>query len=162
MSRGTGFFKRERGKYGVPLRGQVVCTARNLNRGAPGSASALRPPSVRIWPTTPNADVKTEKLIYPTITKDFTMANQVVPANGTLKAEDGVEFHIQLFLPRDLKPGAKRPAIVFVHGGPARQMLLGYHYLSFYHVFYSVKQWLADQGYIPGRELAERGAPTYA
>ena len=126
MSRGPRFFKRERGKYGVPL----------------------RPQSVGIWPTTPNADVKTGKLIYPTITKDFPMANQVVPAKRTLKAEDGVEFHNQLVLPRDLKPAAKRPAIVIVHGGPARQMLLGYHYLSFYHLFYSVNQRLADQGYI--------------
>jgi len=24
--------------------------------------------------------------------------------------------------------------IVFVHGGPVRQMLLGYHYMHFYHV----------------------------
>jgi len=112
------------------------------------SATALRPQSVGIWPTTPNADAKTEKLIYPTIAKDFPMDAQVVPTNVTLKADDGLEFHNQLFLPRDLKPGEKRPAIVFVHGGPARQMLLGYHYLSFYHVFYAVNQWLADQGYI--------------
>ena len=27
-------------------------------------------------------------------------------------------------------------------------MLLGYHYLSFYHVFYAVNQWLASQGYV--------------
>ena len=27
-------------------------------------------------------------------------------------------------------------------------MLLGWHYLSFYHVFYGVNQWLANQGYI--------------
>ena len=40
--------------------------------------------------------------------------------------------HNQLFLPKDLKPGEKRPAIVFVHGGPVRQMLLGYHYMHFY------------------------------
>ena len=72
----------------------------------------------------------------------------VVPTNVTLKAEDGIEFHNQLFLPADLKPGEKRPALIFVHGGPARQMLLGWHYLSFYHVFYGVNQWLATQGYI--------------
>ena len=37
------------------------------------------------------------------------------------KAADGMEIHNQLFLPKDLKPGEKRPAIVFVHGGPVRQ-----------------------------------------
>src|SRR5260221_6652180 len=64
------------------------------------------------------------------------------------KAADGTEVHNQLFLPKDLRPGEKRPAIVFVHGGPVRQMLLGYHYMEVYHLFYGVNQWLASQGYI--------------
>ncbi len=71
-----------------------------------------------------------------------------MPTNVTLKAEDGIEFHNQLFLPTDIKPGEKRPALIFVHGGPARQMLLGWHYMDFYHVFYGVNQWLTSQGYI--------------
>jgi acetyl esterase/lipase len=37
---------------------------------------------------------------------------------------------------------------VFVHGGPVRQMLLGYHYMHFYHVAYAVNQWLASRGYV--------------
>ncbi len=64
------------------------------------------------------------------------------------KAADGTEVHNQLFLPKDLRPGEKRPAIIFVHGGPVRQMLLGYHYMEVYHLFYGVNQWLASQGYI--------------
>ena len=44
----------------------------------------------------------------------------VVPTNVTLKAPDGVEFHNQLFLPKDIKPGERRPALIFVHGGPRR------------------------------------------
>jgi dipeptidyl aminopeptidase/acylaminoacyl peptidase len=112
------------------------------------SATALRPQSVGIWPTTANAAKSTEKVVYPKLGKDFPMAESVVPTNVTLKADDGLEFHNQIFLPKDLKPGEKRPAIVFVHGGSRRQMLLGYHYLSFYHVFYAVNQWLASQGYI--------------
>ena len=91
---------------------------------------------------------KAQKVIYPTLGPDFPMSSIVAPTNVTLKAEDGVEFHSQLFLPADLKPGEKRPAMIFVHGGPQRQMLLGWHYLSFYHVFYGVNQWLASQGYI--------------
>jgi len=35
-----------------------------------------------------------------------------------------------------------------VHGGPVRQMLLGYHYRHFYHVAYAVNEWLASQGYV--------------
>ena len=37
---------------------------------------------------------------------------------------------------------------MFVHGGPVRQMLLGYHYMHFYHVAYAVNQWLASRGYV--------------
>ena len=64
------------------------------------------------------------------------------------KAADGLDIHNQLFLPKDLKPGERRPGIVFVHGGPARQMLPGYHYMQFYHWAYGINQWLASQGYV--------------
>ena len=114
------------------------------------SADAKRPMSVALWPSTatPAAErAKAEKVLYPSLA-GFPIESMVVPTNVTLKAEDGVEFHNQLFTPADLKPGEKRPALIFVHGGPARQMLLGWHYLSFYHVFYGVNQWLANQGYI--------------
>ncbi|MDQ8165253.1 MAG: alpha/beta fold hydrolase, partial [Gemmatimonadota bacterium] len=112
------------------------------------SATALRPQTVGIWPVAPNTPATQEKLIYPTLAKDFPMDAQAVPTNVTLTAPDGLKFNNQLFLPKDIKPGEKRPAIVFVHGGPQRQMLLGYHYLSFYHVFYGVNQWLQSQGYV--------------
>ena len=87
-------------------------------------------------------------MIYPILTKEFPTDAHVMPENVITKAADGMEIHNQLFLPKDLKPGEKRPAIVFVHGGPVRQMLLGYHYMEVYHLFYGVNQWLASQGYI--------------
>ena len=108
------------------------------------TASWNRPQSVGVMPVAGGR----EKVIYPTLTKDFPADRHVQPVNVMLTAADGNEFHNQLFLPKDMKIGEKRPAIIFVHGGPQRQMLLGYHYLSFYHVFYGVNEWLADQGYI--------------
>ncbi|MGE5360873.1 MAG: S9 family peptidase [Bacteroidales bacterium] len=87
-------------------------------------------------------------IIFPTLPKDFPTNAHVVPENVLLKAPDGIEFHNQLFVPKDLKAGDKRPAIVFVHGGPVRQMLLGYHYMHVYHMFYAANQWLASQGYV--------------
>jgi dipeptidyl aminopeptidase/acylaminoacyl peptidase len=72
----------------------------------------------------------------------------VVPQTILTKAPDGLEIHNQLFLPKDLRAGEKRPAIVFVHGGPVRQMLPGYHYMHFYHIAYAVNQWLATRGYV--------------
>jgi dienelactone hydrolase len=113
-------------------------------------ADPKRPMSIGIWPSDGSgaAGQKVQKIIYPTLGPDFPMSSEVVPEMIALKAEDGVEFHNQLFLPKDIKPGEKRAALIFVHGGPQRQMLLGWHYLSFYHVFYGVNQWLSSQGYI--------------
>jgi dipeptidyl aminopeptidase/acylaminoacyl peptidase len=59
-----------------------------------------------------------------------------------------MEVHNQLFLPKDLKPGERRPALVFVHGGPPRQMLPLYHYMGAYTWMYAFNQYLADQGYV--------------
>jgi dipeptidyl-peptidase 4 len=88
------------------------------------------------------------KVVYPALTKEFPTDAHVMPQDVVLKAPDGLQFHNQLFLPKDLRAGEKRPAIVFVHGGPVRQMLLGYHYMEVYHLFYGVNQWLASQGYV--------------
>jgi dipeptidyl-peptidase 4 len=88
------------------------------------------------------------KVIFPTLPKSFPAAEHVTPQIIITHAADGLEIHNQLFLPKDLKPGEKRPAIVFVHGGPVRQMLPAYHYMQFYHWAYAFNQWLADEGYI--------------
>ena len=85
--------------------------------------------------------------IYPSL-EQFPLDAEVVPQLVLTHAADGTKIHNQLFLPKDLKPGEQRPAIVFVHGGPVRQMLLGYHYMHFYHVAYAVNQWLASRGYV--------------
>jgi dipeptidyl aminopeptidase/acylaminoacyl peptidase len=88
------------------------------------------------------------RTIFPTLGASFPQSAHVEPTAVTLKAADGFEFYNQLFLPRDIKPGEKRPAMIFVHGGPVRQMLLGYHYRHFYHMAYAVNQWLANEGYV--------------
>jgi len=105
---------------------------------------ASQPASIGIVP----ADGGATKIVYPTTMKDFPKDAHVTPQIILTKAADGLEIHNQLFLPKDLKQGEKRPAIVFVHGGPARQMLPAYHYMQFYHWAYAYNQWLASQGYI--------------
>ena len=54
----------------------------------------------------------------------------------------------QLFMPRDLKAGERRPALIFFHGGSRRQMLTTWHYNYYYRNAYAMNQWLASQGYI--------------
>jgi len=78
----------------------------------------------------------------------FPAAAHVEPVNVTLTAADGFEFYNQLFLPPDLKPGEQRPALIFIHGGSRRQMLLGYHYMHFYHMAYAMNQYFANKGYV--------------
>jgi len=46
------------------------------------------------------------------------------------------------------KTGEKRPAVVFVHGGPKNQMLLGFHFEHYYSYMYSLLQHLATHGYV--------------
>ncbi len=88
------------------------------------------------------------KVIFPTLGKDFPQSAHVVPEVVHTKAADGLDISNTLFVPQNLKPGEKRPAIIFVHGGPQRQMLPAYHYMQFYHWAYAVNQWLASQGYV--------------
>ena len=110
------------------------------------TADYKRPQSVGIFAAAEAAAA--QKVIYPILPTAFPTDAHVVPEVIMTKAPDGTEIHNQLFLPKDLRPGEKRPAIVFVHGGPVRQMLVGYHYMEVYHLFYGVNQWLASQGYV--------------
>ncbi len=115
------------------------------------SANWNLPQSLGIWKTGTAAlasGTPTQKIIFPTSRPGFPMDAHVKPEIVITKAADGLEIHNQLFLPADLKPGEKRPAIVFVHGGPQRQMMPAYHYMQFYHWAYGINQWLASQGYI--------------
>ena len=78
----------------------------------------------------------------------YPLDRHVMPEAVTLEAEDGFEFYNQLFLPPDLQPGEKRPAMIFIHGGSRRQMLVGYHYMHFYHMAYAMNQYFANKGYV--------------
>src|SRR5438045_6426871 len=77
---------------------------------------------------------------------DFPSAALVTPRQVIFKSEDGITLHGQLFLPRNAK--GKLPALVFTHGGPIRQMMLGFHYMDYYHNAYAENQYLASQGYV--------------
>lgn len=69
----------------------------------------------------------------------------VKPEQVIFKAADGTTIHGQLFI--DRKISGKRPALVYMHGGPHRQMLLGFHYSDYYSNGYAFNQYMASQGY---------------
>ena len=80
------------------------------------------------------------------IPTDFPSEALVVPREVTFRASDGLVIHGQLF---DAPGGpAKKPAVIFVHGGPERQMLLTWHYMDYYSYAYGTNQYLASRGFV--------------
>ena len=87
-----------------------------------------------------------KRLATDLLPSDFPGAHFVTPKAVVFKAADGVEVHGQLFEPPNAT--GKRPAIVFVHGGPPRQMLLGWHPMFYYSNSYAMNQTLASHGFV--------------
>jgi len=79
---------------------------------------------------------------------DFPSKSLVEPQPVILDGADGMKIHAQLFLPANMKPGERRPAAIFFHGGSRRQMLLGFNYSIYYHNAYALSQYLVSRGYI--------------
>jgi len=100
--------------------------------------------------TTPALVYKLErsgrKLLTPNaLPADFPSSQLVVPEEVVFKSEDGLTVHGQLFRPKNQKlPG---PGLIFVHGGPHRQMLLGFNPMGYYHNAYAENQYLASRGF---------------
>ena len=89
------------------------------------------------------------RLIAPgAIPDEFPTDSLVEPVQVVFDAADGLKIHGQLFLPNEIKPGESLPAVIFMHGGPIRQMLLGWHMRGYYHNAYAMNQYLAGKGYV--------------
>ena len=80
--------------------------------------------------------------------KDFPGASLVEPQPVDLPQRAGLGAHGVLFLPPAGSAPGRRPALVFMHGGPIRQMLLGWHYMHYYSNAYAMNQYLASRGYV--------------
>jgi dipeptidyl aminopeptidase/acylaminoacyl peptidase len=79
----------------------------------------------------------------------FPARSMVEPQAVTITAADGMQVFGQLFRPATPSgPGQKHPALVFFHGGSRRQMLLGWHYMGYYHNTYAFNQYMASKGYV--------------
>ncbi len=81
------------------------------------------------------------------VPESFPTTKLVSPETVTFPATDGQEVHAQIFLPNDSIRTA-HPAILFFHGGPRRQMLLGFNPTSAYNWMYSLNEYFVSQGYI--------------
>ena len=83
--------------------------------------------------------------VFPQKLPSFSPTSFIKPEQVIFKAPDGTSIHGQLFINRTIT--GKRPGIVYMHGGPTRQMLLGFHYSDYYINCYAFNQYLASQGY---------------
>jgi len=75
------------------------------------------------------------------------MDELIIPELIIVNSPDGLEIPCQLFLPKGAKAGDNLPGVVYTHGGPVRQMLLGWHYMEFYSEAYGINQYFANHGY---------------
>jgi len=108
-------------------------------------ATAVHPTSVAL---VPSKGGKIDVIAPENLPPEFPMDDLVTPELVMVESPDGLEIPCQLFLPKDAKPGDNRPGVVYTHGGPIRQMLLGWHYMEFYSEAYGINQYFASKGYV--------------
>jgi dipeptidyl aminopeptidase/acylaminoacyl peptidase len=125
--------------------GAIHSTPRFADRGRAvylRSSDALRPTAVaRV-----GAEGGGYRLLAPA-GGDPPAGSLIEPRQVILEAADGVRVHAQLFTPSGAPPPGGRPALVFLHGGPMRQMLLGWHYIEYYSRCYAFNQYMASRGW---------------
>jgi dipeptidyl aminopeptidase/acylaminoacyl peptidase len=75
----------------------------------------------------------------------FSNSYFVKPEKVTFQSADGATLYGQLFI--DRKISGKRAAIIYIHSGPHRQMLSGFHFMEYSIFTYAFSQYLASMGY---------------
>ena len=115
------------------------------NRVAFITAGVAEPPAVGLVATD-----AAHRTVLPAgrVPDDFPVAQLVAPKPVTFQAADGITVHGQIFQHASRGNSSPKPAVIFLHGGPPRQMLLGWHYMEYYSNAYAVNQYLAAHGFV--------------
>lgn len=110
------------------------------------SATAQRPPVVA-WLKLGEPRIR---LIEMDWMASYPVNQLVVPRKVTFEAPDGRIVHGQLFMPpvASSTPAKRYPAVVYVHGGPGPQQLLGWHRYRYFAEHYALNQYLAARGFV--------------
>jgi len=75
----------------------------------------------------------------------FPARSFLTPTTLVYRSPDGTPIHAQLLVPPG---GGRHPAVVFLHGGPVRQLFPGFHPMSYYQDAYAMTQYLASRGFV--------------
>jgi dipeptidyl aminopeptidase/acylaminoacyl peptidase len=136
----------------VPFAGgvRVRVTAGATNQWSPvalaGGKIAYIDASYRIPGTVTLRDgAATSAVLAAPLPAEYPLALLVQPKAVVFRAPDGLTIHGQLFLAHDGR--AKHPALIFVHGGPERQMLTTFHYFEAYTNLYELNEYLVSRGF---------------
>ena len=125
---------------GTGLEWTPVVTGDGVNVAFIG-ATAQRPPLPVVMPVAGGP----KRLIGESrVPPDFPTSQLVVPTRVQFRAADGTLLSAQVFEGRG---SGRRPGLVYIHGGPAPQMMLGWHNSAYYSNGYSLNQYLAGRGY---------------
>jgi dipeptidyl aminopeptidase/acylaminoacyl peptidase len=106
-------------------------------------STAQQPPAPAVVPL---AGGTPQALAQDLLPSDFPAPLLVTPELVSFRSSDGVEAYGQLFRPAG--GPARKPAVVYVHGGGPRQMLLGWHNRWEYANDYGANQYLVSRGFI--------------
>jgi dipeptidyl aminopeptidase/acylaminoacyl peptidase len=106
-------------------------------------SDAQRPPLPGVLPITGG---RPRSIAADRVPAGFPSSQFVTPEQVIFTSSDGLTVHGQLF--KASGGSGRRPALVYVHGGPVRQMLLGWHYMDYYANDYAANQYLASRGFI--------------
>jgi dipeptidyl aminopeptidase/acylaminoacyl peptidase len=106
------------------------------------AANADSPAMLRIM------EMKTHKVVFSETAADYGYHETFKapePTSVVYQAADGFTVHGQLFEPATKGP---HPALVYVHGGPSRQMFPSFHYMGYYASDFAANRKLAERGYV--------------
>ena len=126
---------------GTGIEWSPVVTADGQSVAFLGS-TAQKPPAPGVVPL---AGGNPRTLALDPLPSDFP-SELVTPQLVSFRASDGVEAYGQLFVP--VGGPARKPAVVYVHGGGPRQMMLGWHNRWEYANDYGANQYLVSRGFI--------------
>jgi dipeptidyl aminopeptidase/acylaminoacyl peptidase len=136
-------------EHGSPVRAAQSHAIEDLPQiGADGSLFALQSDGNQpLHPVVLSARGQWRRLAPEAIPSSFPSSNLVMSQAVIFTAKDGQETHAQLFLPRETT-SQPHPAILFFHGGPQMQMLLGFNTDLWHSWIYAFNQHLVAEGYI--------------
>jgi dipeptidyl aminopeptidase/acylaminoacyl peptidase len=135
-------------EHGRPVRAGRDSAIEDAPQTSPdGTLYALESDATRPLQPVMLAGGRWQPLAPGSVPGSFPQAQLVTPQSVTFPASDGETAYGQIFEPRGAVSG-RRPAILFFHGGPEREMLLGFHPMDAYSFMYALNQYFVAEGYV--------------